>query len=103
MRHVLTPRAVQDLQEIGDYIARDDRGAAEKLMVLFAERFAMLARMPGMGRPTPYLGKGARHLPVGSYLVLYRETKTVLQIVRVMHGARQRALESQHDDSNRDT
>jgi hypothetical protein len=36
------------------------------------------------------IGDGLRHFPLGNYLILYRITPTMLEVVRVLHVARLR-------------
>jgi toxin ParE1/3/4 len=41
------------------------------------------------GRPRPEIGTGARSVTIGRYLVLYRVSSDNVDIVRVIHGARE--------------
>lgn len=45
--------------------------------------------MPEMGAPRFDVRPDMRLLPMGRYLMLYRATDTVAEIVRVIHGARE--------------
>lgn len=75
------------------FIARDSTGAADRLNDELLEVFTLLAEFPQAGRERPELGSGMRSRPVQSYVVFYRETPTQLQIVRVVHGARDVTIE----------
>lgn len=58
-----------------------------------AETTDRLADFPESGTPRSELGPGLRSLVVGHYLVLYRVGPDSVDIVRVVHGARElRAL-----------
>ncbi len=86
---VLSPEALQDLQDIWDFIAADNLTAADQLENDFFEAFEQLARRPGMGHTRSDLTeRDVRFWPVGSYLIVYRSLRTPLQIVAVLHGAR---------------
>lgn len=87
--YVLSPEALQDLQDIWDFIASDNVTAADKLENELFEAFERLAKRPRMGHTRPDLTKrDVRFWPVGSYLVVYRSAPTALQVVAVLHGAR---------------
>ena len=47
--YVLSPEALQDLQDIWDFIAADNVTAADKLEDEFFEAFGRLAQRPGLG------------------------------------------------------
>lgn len=87
--HVLSPAALQDLQDILDFISIDNASAADKLEVEFFEAFERLAQRPRMGHSrTDLTERDVLFWLVGSYLVVYRQDSTTLQIVAVLHGAR---------------
>lgn len=83
--------AVDDLQEIHDYIARDSSRYARLTVERIQEAAAMLADSPRMGSVLPEIPRGPyRKVRVGSYRIVYREdppNQRVL-IVGVIHGAR---------------
>jgi len=86
---VLSPEALQDLQNIWDFIAVDNVDAADKLQDEFFDAFEELARHPGMGHKRADLTKrDVRFWPTGSYLIVYRDLPALLQIVAILHGAR---------------
>ena len=81
-RFILTPRAKQDVNDIWDYIADDNIGALASAMV-------KLAKTPGIGHWREELtDKRHRFFPVYSYLIVYRTETKPLQIIRVLHAAR---------------
>ncbi len=85
--YALSPDALQDLQDIWDFIALDSVPAADKLEDEFFEAFEQLGKRPRMGHTRSDLTeKDVRFWPVGSYLVVYRILPK-LQIVAVLHGA----------------
>ena len=80
--------ARSDLDEIWSYIAQDNPDAADKLVQAIISRFPKLASMPELGRPREELSSGLRSFPVGRYIIFYRKSKSGVEIVRVLHGAR---------------
>jgi toxin ParE1/3/4 len=83
-----TPLARQDLEEIHDYIAADSPAAAARWIERLEGECQKLAAMPGMGRRREELGRDLRSFAVGNYLIFYRDHPDRLEIVRVLHGAR---------------
>lgn len=88
----LTKAAAADLQGIRDYIARDSRVAALRVVRKLRQSMAGLAAMPGKGhRRTDLTAKPVLFWGVYSYLVVYRPNTKPLEILRVIHGARDAA------------
>ena len=78
-----------DLREIRDHISKNSPEAARRLMVRFVEAFRLLARRPALGYTREdLLVPSLRFWPVGSYLVIYLAIKQPIEIVAVVHGAR---------------
>lgn len=90
----LAPAARDDLDEIHAYIAADNPQAADEVREAAFATFAILARTPGLGRVRHFkhsLLTGLRSFgvrPFSNYLVFYREREKRVEIVRVLHGAR---------------
>ncbi len=82
------PKADDDLLEIWLFIARDSVSAADRLLNTIEEKCSMLADHSAIGPARDDIGPGIRILSAGSYLVLYRLRKDRVDIVRVVHGAR---------------
>lgn len=82
------PKAADDLLEIWLYIARDNVSAADKVLDSIDARCRMLAEFPEIGTLREDIGPSVRVLVVGNYLVLYRARDDRVDIVRVLHGAR---------------
>jgi toxin ParE1/3/4 len=83
-----TTQAEEDLIDIWIYIAQDNPGAADRVLDDIDERFHALADNPLMGRLRPDIAPELRYFTVGKYLILYRTVQDGVQIVRVIHGAR---------------
>lgn len=88
-RYVLTPAAEVDLSEIVDFIRRDSPGAARRILGELRAAMQRLAAMPQMGHVREDLvEEPVRFWPVRSYLIIYRPEAEPLEIVRILHGAR---------------
>lgn len=87
-RILQTSLAASDLTEIAWHIAEIDPTAADRWLDRIDETCQSLAAMPGMGRPRPELAPQLRSLPVGNYVVFYLPMADGIEIVRVLHGAR---------------
>jgi plasmid stabilization system protein ParE len=88
-RFILTPRARQDVNDIWDYIANDNIEAADRVIDALDNAMIKLAKNPGMGhRRDELTDKHHRFLLVYSYLIVYRHETKPLQIIRILHAAR---------------
>lgn len=87
-RYHLSGPAQRDLREIRNYIAADSVTAAICFVDLLKTKCQRLAEFPGMGREREELGAGLRSFAVSNYLIFYRERNEGIEIVRVLHGAR---------------
>lgn len=87
--YALSSFAISDLFEIWDYIREDDLQAADRVEAELLKKCESLARMPGQGHPRPDLTKAdVLFFPVYSYLIAYRRGTQPLQILAILHGAR---------------
>ena len=85
---VKLPRAKSDLVEIWGYIADDSEASADTFIETVDQKFNALAGRPNMGRHRDELADGLRSFPVGRYVIFYRPIPKGIEIVRVLHGAR---------------
>lgn len=84
----IRPAAKADIRATYRTIAADDPAAARRWVERIEERCSRLAEMPGMGVARPDVRPGLRLWPVGNYLVLYQQVGDHVEIVRVLHVAR---------------
>lgn len=82
------PRAKSDLVEIWDYIAEDSEARADTFLDLIDQKFCTLAQRPAMGRLRDELAAELRSFPVGRYTIFYIPLANGVEIVRVLHSAR---------------
>lgn len=88
---VIAPAACIDLDEIWDYYALElqNPDAADRIRDEIFDAFRKLAKTPGMGHSRRDLAtERLRFWPVRKYLIIYRGVKQPLEVVRVIHGAR---------------
>lgn len=87
--YALSSYALRDLFEIWDHIRQDSPDAADRVEAELLQQFESLARRPGQGhRRTDYTKQPILFFPVYSYLIAYRPGTDPLQILAVVHGAR---------------
>ena len=80
--------AALDVLDIWDYIAEDDIAAADRWVDQLDTTLASLARQPLMGRARDELAEGLRSLPFRRYVIFYLPIDDGIDVVRVLHGAR---------------
>ena len=88
-RLVLSPRARADLDDLWLHVALDNPAAADRLIDRIVSRCQALIDHPELGPSRPEIAPEARVLIVGDYLALYHIKDSKVEIVRVVHGARQ--------------
>ena len=83
-----TAQADEDLMALWVYIAQDTPKAADHLLDEIEDKFGLLSEQPRLGPARPDIAPELRYVPVGRYLILYREMADGIEVVRVVHGAR---------------
>ena len=88
-RVLRTTRARTDLLEIWHYI-KDHSGEnrADSVLRFLDQKCATLAASPNIGRRRNELQPNLRSFAAGRYLILYRPVDGGIELVRVLHGAR---------------
>jgi toxin ParE1/3/4 len=84
----VTPQAQADLDEIWLAIAINNVSAADGVLDELAHRISLLEDFPDLGPPRPELGGDARALTQRNYLIFYRPGAHGVEVVRIVHGAR---------------
>ena len=86
---VLHPAAAQDITEIWEYIAEDNRTAADRFREEILNTVRRLASFPHQGhRRFDLTSRALRFQPVRDYLVAYAPNKKPLLVIAVIHGRR---------------
>lgn len=82
------PLAFADLADIWVFIAEDSEQQADLFIDLLDTKLTLLATQPEMGRARPELALGLRSFPIRRYVVFYRALRDGIEVVRVLHSAR---------------
>ena len=77
-----------DLDGIWISIAADNVEAADRLIDSVLSQYRHLTAHPYLGRLRNELRPGLRSWAVGNYVIFYAATDDRLEIIRVLHGAR---------------
>lgn len=80
--------ALADFDAIYDYIAHDNPPAAAEMLRALDRSIQLLASQSRLGRAYRHRRLRLRLLTHGNYLVFYRESPRVIEIIRVIHGRR---------------
>ena len=80
--------ALRDVEECVEYISRDDPSAAKRVAGLIWSAGQSLSLMPDRGRPGRVPGTRELLLTDVPYLLAYRVSGGSVQILRVIHYAR---------------
>ena len=88
MRLSFSPRAADDLEEIGNYIARDSPSRAASFLDELESHCRVMTEMPRASPPREDLGPGLRMAVHKNYLILFRVLEDTVRIERIVHGAR---------------
>jgi len=85
----LTEPAIQDIEQIADYIARQSGlDQADRFLNKLDARFVKIAQFPNLGRQRDEILPGLRSLPMDNYLILYMVMGQDVEIFRVVSGYR---------------
>ena len=69
-------------------IAQDSPEAADRFIDRVMAIDRTLARFPEMGRSRDEIRAGIRSMAVGSYVIYHRQIRKGIEILRLVHGAR---------------
>ncbi|TET90821.1 MAG: type II toxin-antitoxin system RelE/ParE family toxin [Desulfobacteraceae bacterium] len=86
---VWAPSALDDIDAIAEYIARDSESRAALFVSRIFEITYRLQEFPLSGRVIPEIGdQSCREIIYGSYRIMYRIEGNAVWITGVVHGAR---------------
>jgi toxin ParE1/3/4 len=88
MQVVLTARAEADLEEIFDYIRQDSTINAASYIRQLQAKIRRIARAPRIYAARDSIVPGLRVAAHGHHLIFFRLQGSYIEIVRVIHGAR---------------
>lgn len=91
----VTPAADKDIEEIAAYIVRDSVEQAMRFYVAVEATYGHVVQRPNAWRPVMDLGQpraeGLRYRPLlgfPNHLVLFRVLAETVEVVRILHAAR---------------
>jgi len=94
LKVILDPEADQDIEDEFNYLADHNTEAAFRFLKALDTTFEALAEMPRMGSPRQFKNPqlvGVRMWPIQGFpnlLVFYLTTAESVQMLRLLHGAR---------------
>ncbi len=89
MGHIIkSPEAQADLIDIWHYIGENNEAAADRILDDIDRKLTFLSNSPYIGRERIDLGSSLRSFPVGSFVIFYVPIENGIEVVRVLHGAR---------------
>lgn len=88
MRLVWTPEAVDQIEAIRDYIARDSERTAQNIVLKLLESVDLLTTKPRAGRPGRISDTREMVVSATPYIIVYRTSDTTIEILSVRHGRR---------------
>ena len=85
----ILPEAIEDLNSLRAYIARDNSSAARAVALHITHSIEqLLPDNPQMGRPGRVPGTRELVVPKTPFVVPYRVQRNIIQILRIYHGTR---------------
>ena len=81
-------RALRNLKEEADYVAKDDPSAAARIVADIENAVALLNEQPAVGRIGRVPGTRELVVPGTPYLIPYRVRGGYVEILRAFHGRR---------------
>ncbi len=86
MSIVWSPRAIEHVAHLREYIARDNPKAANRIARVLLEPVERLAKLPNLGRPGRVAGTRELVIAGTPYIIPYRLRGDRLEIVAVFHA-----------------
>jgi toxin ParE1/3/4 len=83
---VWSPRAIEHVAHLREYIARDNPNAAKRIASALLETVERLAQLPNLGRPGRVAGTRELVVPGTPYIIPYRLRGDRLEVVAVFHA-----------------
>ncbi len=80
-----TAEASDQLEAAVKRIQQDNPSAARNVAQSVFDGIEQVATFPGIGRPGEV--KGTRELVISPYVVVYRSTEEIVEILHIWHGA----------------
>jgi toxin ParE1/3/4 len=85
---IRSEQAQADLEEIFDYLDSQSTQAADRFAVKFEQSCELHAKHSQIGASSHEYAPNLRHFTVWNYAVFYRPIDDGIEVIRVIHGAR---------------
>lgn len=82
------PLAAVDILDVWDHIAEGSLEQADRWIDNLDEKLKLIATQPLIGRARGELAAGMRSFPFGRYIIFYAPVDGGIDVVRVLHSAR---------------
>ncbi|MCC5606429.1 type II toxin-antitoxin system RelE/ParE family toxin [Nostoc sp. CHAB 5834] len=88
------PQVIRDLIDLATYIAQDNLDVSDRFLTAAEATFKQLAKTPAIGKECQFIHPNLAEIRQISikgfqqYLIFYRITESAIDILRVIHGAR---------------
>lgn len=90
MRVYLTPSARESLRDVSTYIEQFSTDAARRTRIRILGRLRQISEHPESGRIIPeFEVRAVRELIEGPYRICYRLADNRIEVLAILHGARQ--------------
>ena len=88
-RYVITTPANIDLEDILRRVA-DLSGfdKSDRFLTRFSDKLKNIVSFPNLGKPRPEWGNNYRSIILDDYLIIYRVTEELVEILRIVSGYR---------------
>ncbi|MBC6421702.1 MAG: type II toxin-antitoxin system RelE/ParE family toxin [Hormoscilla sp. SP5CHS1] len=86
--HKLTDEALQDLDEIFNYLSGYSLDAVDRFLDALEKKYQNLVNFLQMGKSYEELAPQLRGVPIDGYILLYRLVGEDIEILRVVSGYR---------------
>jgi toxin ParE1/3/4 len=88
-RFRLTKPAIQDIEEIADYIAQQSGlEQSERFLSKLESKFSKIVTFPRLGRKRDEILNNIHTIPLDNYLILYLPIGDDIEILRIVSGYR---------------
>ena len=91
-RYIIADEAIQDLEDISDYLLRNNLEAGEQFLQAFNARCFQLVRFPKLGRSYAHIRPDVLGLSLRGFIIIYKVSNNNeaigIEILRVINGRR---------------
>lgn len=87
-RIIRSDDAEREVEQIADYIARDNLDAAIRWIDAVDRRLELVAEFPMIGRNREEYHPGVRSIALGEYFIFFRPIEDGIEFLHIFHGKR---------------